>query len=64
MRLIRVTALLLTLGIGTLFPAQPQNELNLQGNVAGKTITGNWTLTGGASPGCNSGSGTFTMTKI
>lgn len=52
-----------TLGIGTLFPAQPQNELNLQGNVNGKTITGNWTLTGGASTGCNSDSGSFTMTK-
>ena len=52
-----------TLGIGTLIPAQPQNELNLQGNVNGKTITGNWTLTGGATPGCNSDSGAFTMTK-
>jgi len=52
-----------TLGIGTLFPAQPQNELNLQGNVSGKTIAGNWTLSGGASTGCNSDSGSFTMTK-
>jgi hypothetical protein len=52
-----------TLGIGTLFPEQPQNELNLQGNVSGKTITGNWTLSGGASTGCNSDSGSFKMTK-
>lgn len=52
-----------TLGIGTIFPDQAQNELNLQGNVVGKTITGNWTLTGGASTGCNSDSGTFTMIK-
>lgn len=48
-----------TLGIGTVFPGPVQNELNLQGNVVGKTITGNWTLTGG----CNTDSGTFTMTK-
>lgn len=52
-----------TLGIGTIFPQQVQNELNLQGNANGKTITGNWTLTGGASTGCNSDSGAFTMTK-
>jgi hypothetical protein len=52
-----------TLGIGTLIPAQPQNELNLQGNVNGKTIAGNWTLTGGATPGCNNDSGAFTMTR-
>ena len=52
-----------TFGIGTIFPAQAQNELNLQGNVVGKIISGSWTLTGGASSGCNSDSGTFTMTK-
>lgn len=52
-----------TLGIGTVFPAQPQNELNLHGNANGKTITGNWTLTGGASTGCNNDSGAFTMSR-
>jgi hypothetical protein len=38
------------------------NMLTLQGNVNGKTITGNWSLTG-ATAGCT-GSGSFTITKM
>ena len=37
------------------------NTLSLTGTANGNTISGMWTLTGGA--GCN-GSGTFTMTKM
>jgi hypothetical protein len=51
------------LTITTLFPAQNQNMLVLQGNVNGQTITGTWNLTGGVSTGCSTGSGNFTMTK-
>jgi hypothetical protein len=51
------------LTITTLFPAQNQNVLVLQGNVNGQTITGTWNLTGGVSSGCAPGSGNFTMTK-
>lgn len=52
-----------SLMITTLFPAQNQNVLTLQGNVNGGTITGTWTLSGGVSTGCAAGSGNFTMTK-
>jgi hypothetical protein len=44
--------------ITTMFPGATNNVLTLQGTVAGNTITGNWTLTGGT--GC-SGNGTFTI---
>jgi hypothetical protein len=53
-----------SLTITTLFPAQSQNVLMLQGNVNGGTITGTWALTGGVTTGCAaSGSGNFTMTR-
>ena len=39
------------------------NVMNLQGNLDGNTITGNWTFTGGASQQSCSASGTFKMTK-
>jgi hypothetical protein len=40
-----------------------QNKLNLQGNLDGNTITGNWTFVGGASQESCSASGTFKMTR-
>jgi hypothetical protein len=40
------------------------NVLNLQGEVNGKTITGNWTATGGASQEFCDASGTFQMTMM
>jgi hypothetical protein len=40
-----------------------QNKLDLQGNLDGRTITGNWTLTGGASQESCTASGTFKMTR-
>ncbi|HKV93710.1 MAG TPA: hypothetical protein VJW20_14275 [Candidatus Angelobacter sp.] len=53
-----------SLTITTLFPAQPQNVLTLQGNVNGATIMGTWTMSGGASTGCAAaGSGNFTMNR-
>lgn len=52
------------LSISTLFPAQPQNVLSLQGEVNGNTITGSWSLTGGVGQGCSPDSGNFTMHKI
>jgi hypothetical protein len=44
-------------------PGAFQNKLDLQGNLNGSTITGNWTLTGGASQETCTASGTFKMTK-
>lgn len=49
------------LNISTMSPAEI-NVLTLTGNVNGKTISGNWNLTG-ATAGCT-GSGTFTITKM
>ena len=40
-----------------------QNTLDLQGSLDGSTITGNWTLTPGASQERCEASGTFKMTK-
>jgi hypothetical protein len=40
-----------------------QNKMNLQGNLDGNTITGNWTFVGGASQESCSASGTFKMTR-
>ena len=40
-----------------------QNALDLQGNLDGSTITGNWTLTPGVSQESCTSSGTFKMTK-
>jgi hypothetical protein len=40
------------------------NVMNLQGEVNGKTITGNWTATGGASQEFCDASGTFKMTMM
>ena len=40
-----------------------QNTLDLQGSPDGSTITGNWTLTPGASQESCEASGTFKMTK-
>ena len=39
------------------------NVMNLQGNVDGSSITGNWTFVGGASQESCSASGTFKMTR-
>jgi hypothetical protein len=46
--------------ISTMFPAGTNNMLTLMGTVAGNTITGTWTLTGGT--GC-SGNGNFTAIR-
>ncbi len=47
--------------ISTMFPAGTNNMLTLMGTVAGNTITGTWTLTGGT--GC-AGNGNFTATRM
>lgn len=44
-------------------PGPFQNVLDLQGNVDGSAITGNWTFVGGASQESCSASGTFKLTK-
>jgi hypothetical protein len=47
--------------ITTVFPGTTNNVLTLNGTVAGKKITGTWTLTGQS--GC-SGNGNFTITAL
>ena len=48
-------------GMSILSGSPGGNTLTLTGTVNGNTISGNWTLAGGA--GCN-GNGTFTMTRM